>query len=444
VKVLTIAGAVIAVLAFLAVGLFIAQGPQPEIIVPAEKLFAVGPLNVTNTLLTSWIVMVIIIVIAWAATRSMTMIPSGAQNFLEAVISFLVGQVEEIAGEKNGRKFFMVIATIFIWVIMNNWFGLMPFFNAVGKTEDVNHHIFQTISDQAATGKPFEKREKQGAWFMENKSSITVAMPRAKATEFEIQAGDTAEVASDRYVIFLAEKFTDFRAHPEDELAPPTKEAVEGAMAALNADPKAPKVHLAAVDAEHAAEGSHAEEGAHEAIPSATLGSIESVEFPGKKLGLVIPYFRGTFSDVNNTLAMGIIAFLVVEFWGFQALGPGYLKKFFNLNGIMSFVGILELLSEFIRIISFCFRLFGNIFAGEVLVLMLTFLMPFLFVDVIYGLELFVGFIQAAVFALLTLVFAVGAVEHHGDEEHHDGHEAGEADAHHEADAHLTGAVQAH
>jgi F-type H+-transporting ATPase subunit a len=141
---------------------------------------------------------------------------------------------------------------------------------------------------------------------------------------------------------------------------------------------------------------------------------------------------------------MGIIAFLVVEFWGFQALGPGYLKKFFNLNGIMSFVGILELLSEFIRIISFCFRLFGNIFAGEVLVLMLTFLMPFLFVDVIYGLELFVGFIQAAVFALLTLVFAVGAVEHHGDEEHHDGHEAGEADAHHEADAHLTGAVQAH
>jgi F-type H+-transporting ATPase subunit a len=99
----------------------------------------------------------------------------------------------------------------------------------------------------------------------------------------------------------------------------------------------------------------------------------------------------------------------------------------------MSFVGILELLSEFIRIISFCFRLFGNIFAGEVLILMLTFLMPFLFVDVIYGLELFVGFIQASVFALLTLVFATMAVEHHGEEEHHEAHhdEDGTADAHH-------------
>ena len=87
-------------------------------------------------------------------------------------------------------------------------------------------------------------------------------------------------------------------------------------------------------------------------------------------------------------------------------------------------MGILELLSEFIRIISFAFRLFGNIFAGAVLILMLTFLLPFLIVDIIYGLELFVGFIQAAVFALLTLVFAVMAVEHH--DEDHDDHE-GEA-----------------
>ena len=100
-----------------------------------------------------------------------------------------------------------------------------------------------------------------------------------------------------------------------------------------------------------------------------------------------------------------------------RSLGLGYLKKFFNFSGVIpAFVGILELLSEFIRIISFAFRLFGNIFAGEVLILMLTFLLPFLIVDIIYGLELFVGFIQATVFALLTLVFAVMAVEHHDEE----------------------------
>ena len=108
---------------------------------------------------------------------------------------------------------------------------------------------------------------------------------------------------------------------------------------------------------------------------------VESVTFPGQTIGLVIPFFRSTFSDVNNTLAMGIIAFIFIEFWGFQALGFGYLSKFFNLKGIMSFVGILELLSEFIRVISFTFRLFGNIFAGEVLILMLTFLMPFLLAE---------------------------------------------------------------
>ncbi len=423
-KPLYFAAGAIAIIGLLAVGLFIAQGPQPEILVPAETLFKIGPLKVSNTLLTSWVVMVIIIVIAWVATRSMTLIPSGAQNFLEAVISFLVAQVEEIAGEKNGRRFFMVVATIFLWIIVNNWFGLMPFFNSIGKTEDINHKVFETISEQAATGKPFEKRDKIGAWFMENKGGATVAMPRTKATEFEILANDTAAVATDRYVVFLAEKFTDFSPEVADETAAPSAETVQAAVAALEAEPKAPKLHIAAQgESEAAGEG----------IPSASLGTVDSIDFPGKKLGLVIPYFRGAFSDVNNTLAMGIIAFLVVEFWGFQSLGPGYLKKFFNLNGIMSFVGILELLSEFIRIISFCFRLFGNIFAGEVLVLMLTFLMPFFFVDVIYGLELFVGFIQAAVFALLTLVFATMAVEHHGEDDHHEEHhdEEGTADAHH-------------
>lgn len=446
-KAVYIAGGVVAVIGFLAVGLLIAQGPQPEIIVPAEKITQVGFLNITNTLLTSWVVMALIILIAFLCTRSMTLIPSGAQNFIEAVMSFLLNQIEEIAGEKNGRKFFMVIATIFIWVIMNNWFGLLPFFNAVGKTEDINHLVFEEIYEQNEKGTAFEEREKHGAWFMENTGGITMVKPRAGSTEFEWEAGDTAGVATDRYITQLAEAYTDWEpAHAAEggEHGAPTKEDVEGALAALKADPKAPIVHLAEGDSHAEEEDAHAEDSGHHAIPSAALGvDVESVEFPGKKVGLVIPFFRGTFSDVNNTLAMGIIAFLCIEFWGFQALGFGYLKKFFNLNGVMSFVGILELLSEFIRIISFTFRLFGNIFAGEVLILMLTFLMPFLFVDVIYGLELFVGFIQASVFALLTLVFAVGAVEHHGDEEHHDGHEGGEADAHHDP-AHSTGAVQAH
>ena len=427
------------VIGWLAVGLLVARGPQPEIIVPAEVITTVGPLNISNTLIASWTVMAIIIILSILATRSMQIVPSGVQNFVEAVISFLVGQVEEIAGEKNGRTFFMVVAAIFIYVIVNNWFGLMPFFNAIGKTEDVNHHVFEQIYEHAHDDKVYETREHYAAWFMENTGGMTVAQNGARAVKFEVQAGDSAGVATDRYIIFLAEEFTDFEG-PEDHEAAPGEADVRAALAALEADPDAPKVHLA--EESHGDE--HAGDPGHNAIPSAALGvDVDQVEFPGKKLGLVIPYFRSAFSDVNNTLALGIVAFLCIEFWGFQALGFGYLKKFFNLNGIMSFVGILELLSEFIRIISFAFRLFGNIFAGEVLILMLTFLMPFLFVDIIYGLELFVGFIQASVFAMLTLVFAVGAVEHHGDEEHHDGHEGGGADAHHHGYPE-PGAVQAH
>ncbi|MCZ2111163.1 MAG: F0F1 ATP synthase subunit A [Dehalococcoidia bacterium] len=436
-KSLKIIGIVAIVVGWLAIGLFVAKGPQPEIVLPAEKLWKIGPLNITNTLLTSWIVMAILIVISFLATRTLNIIPSGLQNFVEAVVGFLVDQIEDIAGQENGRRFFTVVATIFLFIIVSNWFGLMPFFNAIGKAEDINHHVFEEIADHQAHDTPYDKTTKYSGVKMDNTAGMTVAKSGAKTYDFKVQINEKADIATDRYIVFLAKTFTkDFPA-AEDEAAPPSAEEVQRAVEALKTDPDAPKLTLVA-------SGGHDEHGAsgHVAITSKALGQdLAGVTFPGQKLALVIPYFRSTFSDVNNTLAMGIVAFIVVEFWGFQSLGIGYLKKFFNINGINSFVGILELLSEFIRIISFAFRLFGNIFAGEVLVLMLTFLMPFLFVDVIYMLELFVGFIQAAVFALLTLVFAIGAVEHHGEDDHeaHDDHGGAHADIHHQA-----GAVQAH
>jgi hypothetical protein len=274
---------------------------------------------------------------------------------------------------------------------------------------------------------------------MAEMGQLEVAQNGAETFEIEIPAGASPGEALDLYIVKLAEFFTEFE-RPEgvEEHALPADEEVVEAKAALDADPDAPKFLMAEAEG-----GEHAEGEEVHAVPSPALGeSFVGVDFPGKKLGLVIPFFRSVFSDVNNTLAMGICSFLIVEFWGFQALGFAYLRKFFVnpiTNPIGTFVGLLELLSEFIRMISFAFRLFGNIFAGEVLILMLTFLMPFIFVDIIYGLELFVGFIQAAVFALLTLVFATMAVEHHGDEDH-DGHdEDASADAHHHP-----GVAQAH
>ena len=86
---------------------------------------------------------------------------------------------------------------------------------------------------------------------------------------------------------------------------------------------------------------------------------------------------------------------------------------------ILVFVGLLELVSEFARIISFSFRLFGNVFAGEVLLLVLAFLVPYIVSLPFYALEGFVGFIQGFVFFMLALVFFTLATQGHGEEAHH-------------------------
>lgn len=408
---------VVAVLGWVVLGLIVARGPQPEIIVPAEIITKLGPLNVSNTLISAWAAMVILAVVTFLGTRAMKLIPQGAQNFLESAVEFLVGQMEDIAGERNTRIFFPVIATFFLFILLSNWMGLLPFFNAIGKTEDIGHHIFHEIEEHEADHKPFtEEIDHASGWLMNKTGGIGLVPNGAGSAEFEMGASEASPVspaeALDRYVVFLAETFTDFEANGEG--AAPSAETLTEARAALAADPDAPKLLPG--------------EGAH-AVASDALGEelvVGGIEFPGKQLALIIPLFRSVYSDVNNTIALALISFAMVEFWGLRALGFGYLRKFFNFSGVIpAFVGILELLSEFIRIISFAFRLFGNIFAGEVLILMLTFLLPFLIVDIIYGLELFVGFIQAAVFALLTLVFAVMAVEHHDEEgEGHEG-EAG-------------------
>ncbi|MFH2019332.1 MAG: F0F1 ATP synthase subunit A [bacterium] len=132
-----------------------------------------------------------------------------------------------------------------------------------------------------------------------------------------------------------------------------------------------------------------------------------------------IPFLRGPTADINTTLALSLIAMVMVQVYGFKYHGFKYLKKFFDFsNPINAFVGILELVSEFSKIISFTFRLFGNIFAGEVLISVMTFLIPIGLPIPFYGLEVFVGIIQGLVFMMLTTVFLNVATLGHGGEEH--------------------------
>jgi F-type H+-transporting ATPase subunit a len=129
-----------------------------------------------------------------------------------------------------------------------------------------------------------------------------------------------------------------------------------------------------------------------------------------------IPLFRGNNADLNTTLALAIISVVSIQYFSIKFLGvKKYLHKFFNFSDPISFfVGILDILSEFSKILSFAFRLFGNIFAGEVLLTIVAFLVPVLASFPFIALEIFVGFVQALVFSMLTAVFLSGAIaEHH-------------------------------
>lgn len=239
-----------------------------EISIAAEKLFSIGAMPVTNALLIGVIVSALLIWVITRATKNPTLIPRGMQNVIEIIFEALLDLVESVTQDKKqARQFFPLIATIFLFVLISNWAGLLPGLGTVGVYGEHNGH------------------------------------------------------------------------------------------------------HT------------------------------------------IIPFLRSTSADLNFTLALSLIAVMTVQFTGIAALGiMKYGKKFFispfhKPYGIGTAVGVLELVSEVGKIISFTFRLFGNVFAGEVLLTVMLHLVPYFLPLPFMFLEVFVGFIQAVVFAMLTLVF---------------------------------------
>jgi F-type H+-transporting ATPase subunit a len=343
----------IGLIALMGIGFVFVGGAPPLIIVAPEVVFHWGPVDVTNTMFTSWIAVIVLCLIGIIVGSRLNLVPSGFSGFVEAIIETFYNIVVSVAGEENGRRFFPLVATIFFFILFSNYTGLLPGFNTFGLTEP-NHGDTQVVMEQAD-------------------------VPLLGSISFIPLTPDSRDVAGGEHAIL--------------------PEGVE-------------------VEHDGAEEHAEGEEAAEEhPVDRSTDGSFT---------GVIAPYLRPVNTDITAPLAIAIFSFIFVEFWGLQSLGLGYLKKFFAVDALKKgpsgvidiFVGLLELISELSRIVSFTFRLFGNMFAGEVLILMMTFLVPFVLINVFYGLELFVGLIQAFVFAMLTLVFAVTAVSHHGDEEH--------------------------
>lgn len=302
--------------------------PPPHVALSGEPIFEDGPRWFTNSILTTIIVDVILILLALLTRFSMKQAPSGLQNFMEWVVETLYGLAESVAG-KNASKFFPWAVTIFLLVILSNWSGLIPGVGSIGFYHSTEKH---------------------------------------------------------------------------NETAPGEEESVG-------------ESHSFRWDAQLAMAGG-------DLILAAPAGAVAAAEEGGKKF---VPLFRAPSADLNMTFALALATMAMVQVWGVRFLGGSYFRKFFTLNGptpfmkgINGFVGILELISEISRILSFGFRLFGNIFAGEIVLATMAFLFAFLLPVPFYALEVFVGFVQALVFMMLTLVFfQMASVSHGGHDEHH-------------------------
>jgi F-type H+-transporting ATPase subunit a len=120
-----------------------------------------------------------------------------------------------------------------------------------------------------------------------------------------------------------------------------------------------------------------------------------------------VALFRSPNSDLTTTLALSLVTVFSIQYFSIQALGiGGYLKRFLNFSGVLPFIlGVLDALSETMRVLSFSFRLFGNVFAGEVLLLVIAFLVPFFLPVPFMVLEVFISLIQAYIFCVLALTY---------------------------------------
>ena len=266
----------------------------PHVSMAAEELFHIGSFSVTNSLVTTWICMAVLVVVSLVATRKMKDVPTGLQSAVETFVEWFYDTVAKLrAGDKAGY-FLPLAGTIFFFVLFANWMGLLPGFGSIGLL--VEHH------------------------------------------------GET-------------------------EFVP----ILRPANASLNT------------------------------TLALALFSVIGAQIYGIR---VKGFFRhaGRFIRVS-----GFINF----FKGLIGRGPR-LGASALLNAVIdALVGGLEILDEFVKLLSFSFRLFGNIFAGEVLLIVISMLVPYAWIKALsfvvplpfMALEVFVGYIQALVFATLTLVF---------------------------------------
>lgn len=418
----------------------------PVITLPAEVLVGnvLPGFDFTNTMTSLLLVDVLLIVIALVVGRAYRsaspdrFVPRGLTNFIELIGEFLYNQAYNLLGKRT-RAVFPIAASIFMLILLGNWIKLLPGYESIGLTVCAEYNVFAPDTDPEAPGQLSYRVSGLNAQ----------GQPAGILTLFNgDNDGDGVFNLSERAGQKVVRANT---LHCEEKYAwgkAPLAQAMEDrAIAAKRAEAEAKGEKWDAEKEEKARKEYHnklmlkvltAEEKAQFETEEEQLEAAKKkIEAADPDRFTLVPFFRGMTTDLNLPIGLALIVVLMVQVWGVQALGGAYFFKFINLPalgklgkkplGAIDFlVGLIEIISELSRIVSLTFRLFGAVFAGGVLLIVFSFLIAVLLPLPIYFLELFVGGIQAYVFAILTIIYASQAVVHHGDEEHGEhGHSSG-------------------
>jgi F-type H+-transporting ATPase subunit a len=342
----------------------------PSISLPAEVLIPNIPvlgIPLTNSMTSMIGVDIILLLIGVTINRVLAsqsidrFVPRGLTNGIELIVEFWYNQARNVLGEHT-RKVVPLALTVFFFLLFSNWSSLIPGFETVG---------LMTCAEAGKSGYPLMS---DGSFLLRVDSLDLKRRAPTKVTEADQEACEAAHPAN------IA---------PRVPSTPPPQTGTT----------------------------------------TATTSTAATETTPNPNLFQVVPFFRALATDLNMPLALAVIVFMAVQIWGIGALGLPYFYKFINIPalgnlaknpiGVMDFVvGLVDIISELSRLISLSFRLLGNVFAGGVLLAVMTFLVAGVLPVAFYGLELFAGLIQAYVFGILTVMYASQAVFAHHAEDH--------------------------
>lgn len=373
---------------------------------PGRQLFG---LPITNTLVGSVIVWILIGLLCFYISRARPKSDSeaprgGFYNFFEMAYEGLYGFLQGIAGGPHMRFIFSIFMTIFLIVLLSNWLELIPGVDSVGFLEPRVRTNVQTGQVEPLNGG--YDTVQSGPFYYLNPKCPWVS-PQAAAA---LADGAKAARAANGCVTGTGAPV----------VAPAGAAATQQATTAAT-----PAATAAATEA--VSSGAGAAEGGHASAGQAAHFTPGSPDVPW----VVLPYVRVPSTDLNMTLALALISVFMIQYMGVRALGLGYFNKFLPFGKLITsaqggmdlVIGLLELLGEFARILSFSFRLLGNIFAGSILLFVVSFLVPAVVPWALFLFEFAVGILQALIFALLTAIFMNTATIGH----HAEGHEERDA-----------------